>query len=54
MNQRNPQCQNNAELANVILEEWRQFSQERLSRLDRGMNRRVRELWCKRGGYTRY
>jgi transposase len=54
MNKRNPQCENNAELTNVILEEWRQFSKEMLRRLDSGMNRRVQELWSKRGGYTRY
>jgi hypothetical protein len=35
MKQRNPQCQNIAELTNAILEEWRRFPQERLSRLVR-------------------
>jgi len=54
VNQRNPQCQNIAELTNTILEQWRQFPQERLCRLVRGMNRQVWELWRKRGGYTRY
>ena len=34
----------------------RLFPQERLKlrRLIRGMNRLVRQLWCKRGGYDRY
>ena len=54
VNQRNPECQNIAELTNAILKEWRRFPQERLPRLVRGMNRRVWELWCKRRGYTRY
>jgi len=39
VNQRNPQCQNIAELANTILEEWWKFPQERLHCLVRGMNR---------------
>ena len=53
VNQHNPQCQNIAELINAILE-VRRFTQERLRRLARGRKRRVRELWRKRGGYTRY
>jgi len=28
VNQRNPQCQNIAELTNAIMEEWRRFPQE--------------------------
>jgi len=54
VNQRNPHCQNITGLTNAILEEWRRFLQERLRRLIREMNRRVRKLWHKRGGYTRY
>jgi len=52
--QRNPQCQNPAELTNAITEEWRRFPQERLRLLVLGMNSRVWELWRKRGGYTHY
>ena len=54
VNQRNPQCQNIAELTNTILEEWWRFPQERLRHLVRVMNRHVWELWCKHGGYTPY
>ena len=54
VNQRNPHCQNIAKLTNAILEEWRCFPQEGLRRLVRGMNKRVWELWRKRGGYSRY
>ena len=54
VNQRNPECQNIAELTNAIPEEWRRFPQERPRRLVLRMNRRVWELWRKRGGYTRY
>jgi hypothetical protein len=54
VNQRNPQCQNIAELTNKILEEWQRFPQERLRRLVHGMNRRVREHWRKRDCSTRY
>jgi hypothetical protein len=52
--QRNPQCQNITSLINAIVEEWRRSPQERLRHLVRGINRRVRKLWRKRGGYTRY
>ena len=51
VNQRNPECQNIAELTNAIPEEWRRFPQERPRRLVLRMNRRVWELWRKRGGY---
>jgi len=54
VNQRIPQCQNIASLTNAILEEWRRSPQERLRRLVRGINRRVQNLWRKRGGYIRY
>jgi transposase len=50
INQRNPKCQNIAELRTVIL----QFPQERIRRLVQSMTRRVTELHNKRGGYTRY
>ena len=46
------QNQTIGELTNAILKEWRPFTQERLCRLVRGMNRRVLELWGKRGGYA--
>jgi len=49
VNQCNPQCQNIAQLANAILVE-----RLKLRCLIRGMNRLVRQLWCKRGGYARY
>ena len=52
--QRNPKCQNIDELRTAILQEWQQFSQERLRRLVRSMTRRVTELHNRRGGYTRY
>jgi len=54
VNQRNPQCHYITELTNAIPEEWRRFPQEKLRRLVRGMNRRVREPWRKRENYTRY
>jgi transposase len=54
INQRNPKCQNIDELRTAILQEWQQFSQERLRRLVRSMTRRVAELHNRRGGYTRY
>jgi iron-sulfur cluster repair protein YtfE (RIC family) len=44
INQRNPKCQNIDELRTAILQEWQQFSQERLRRLVRSMTRRVPEL----------
>jgi len=53
VNKRNPQCQNIASLTNAILEEWRRSPQESLRHLVRRINRRVRKLWRKRGGYTR-
>jgi hypothetical protein len=34
INQRNPKCRNIDELRTVILQEWQQFPQERLGRLD--------------------
>jgi hypothetical protein len=42
VNQRNPQCQNIAELTSANVEEWRRFPQERPRILVRGINRRVR------------
>ena len=44
VNQRNPQYQNNAELANAILKERRRFAQEMICILVLRMNMRVREL----------
>ena len=54
INQRNPKCQTIDELRTAILQEWQQFPQERLRRLERSMTWRVTELHNKRGGYTRY
>ena len=42
VNQRNPQCQNIAELTSANVEEWRRFPQERPRIIVRGINRRVR------------
>jgi hypothetical protein len=42
VNQRNPQCQNIAELTSANVEEWRRFPQKRPRILVRGINRRVR------------
>lgn len=54
LNRRDPPCQNLAELRAAIVDEWRQFPQEKLRRLVHSMPRRVRELHRKRGGCTRY
>jgi hypothetical protein len=54
INKRNPKCQNIDELRTTILQEWQQFTQERLRRLVRSMTRRVTELHNKGGGYTCY
>lgn len=54
VNQRNPQSQNISKLINTIVEEWWWFPQEIFCHLVRGRNSRVWDLWCKRGGYTRY
>jgi hypothetical protein len=44
VNQRNPQYQNNAELANAILNEMRRFAQGMICILVLRMNMRAREL----------
>ena len=54
INQRNRKCQNIDELRTAILQEWKQFPQERLRCHVRSMTRHVAELHNKRGGYTRY
>ena len=54
INERDPPCQNIAELSDALIQEWRQFPQQRLRRLVYSMRRRVQELHRKRGGYTRY
>ena len=52
VNQCNPQCQNIVELTKKF---WKNGGDSNsLCHLVRGMNRRVQEIWCKHGGYTRY
>ncbi len=54
INEREPPCQDINELRATLIQEWRQFPQNRLRRLVQSMRRRVQELHRKRGGYTRY
>jgi transposase len=54
LNHRNPQCQNLAELRTAMVEEWQNLLQYKLRRLVHSMERRVRELFRKRGGFTHY
>ena len=50
INERDPPCQNIAELSDAFIQEWRQFPQQRLKWLVYSMRRRVQELHRKRGG----
>ncbi|XP_061191699.1 uncharacterized protein LOC133199913 [Saccostrea echinata] len=54
INQRTPRCEYLQDLKDALIQEWRQFPQNRLRRLVHSMRRRVKELYKSCGGCTHY